>query len=90
MQTTGRTMDSAFKRPAWVWDDESEEPVPIDPDDASREELAEALENTRREMYELERELSRKLNRLQREVERLEPSPVEIGEAGRSGNNGHA
>lgn len=68
-------MDSAFKRPAWVWNDETEEPVAIDPDEASREQLAEALENTRREIYELEQELSNELDRLQREIERLRASP---------------
>lgn len=64
-------MDSAFKRAAWIWDDETEQPVEIDPDEATREELAEALEHTRREVYELELELTRRIQRLKREIERL-------------------
>lgn len=64
-------MDSAFERAAWIWDDENERPVEIDPDHATREELAEALENTRREVYELELELSNQIQRLRRELERL-------------------
>lgn len=64
-------MDSAFKRAAWIWDDETEQPVEIDPDEATREELAEALEHTRREVYELELELTRRIQRLKRDVERL-------------------
>lgn len=83
-------MDSAFKRPAWVWDEQAEQAVPIDPDEATREELAEALENTRRELYELEQELTDRLDRLEYEIERLDPSPLEIEEAGRSGSNGDA
>lgn len=81
-------MDSAFERSAWVWNDETEEPVEIDLEDASREELAEALEFMRREIYELELKLTEKLERLEREIERLEPSPVEIEEVGRPDSNG--
>lgn len=64
-------MDSAFKRAAWIWNDQTEQPVEIDPDEATRAELAEALEHTRREIYELEQELTRKIQRLEREIERL-------------------
>jgi hypothetical protein len=41
-------------------------------DQASPEQLAEALENTRREMYELEQQLTRRIERLQHEIERLD------------------
>lgn len=65
-------MESAFERRAWIWDDSREEPVEIDPTEASREELVEALENTRREVYELEMELTNRIDRLQMEIERLQ------------------
>lgn len=68
-------MESTFERRAWIWDDSSEEPVEIDPKEASREELVEALENTRREVYELEMELTNRIERLQREIERLQGRP---------------
>lgn len=49
----------------------SKQPVEIDPDEATRAELAEALEHTRREVYELEQELTTRIQRLKREIERL-------------------
>lgn len=65
-------MDSAFKRRCWIWDDEREEPVELNTEEATREQLLEALENTRREAYELHMDLSRELGDLQRRVEVLE------------------
>lgn len=64
-------MDSAFERAAWIWDDEGEQPVEIDPNEATREEIAEALEHTRREIYELEEELTAEIERLRHEIERI-------------------
>lgn len=65
-------MESAFRRRCWIWDDEREEPVELDVEDATRAELLEALENTRREIYELHMEFDRELSRLKRRVEVLE------------------
>lgn len=72
--------ESPFRRRAWVWDDVEEEPVILDADSATHEEILEALENTRRELYEAHLEIKEELRRLRREAERptkLDLSPRE-------------